>query len=164
MDFKKLKDEALKLKNKAVEVGKDAVEFSAGKLADSSLTLKTTQDLEKFIEKSSTTTGKDSSTGKEKKFKHQVIIIFVDLKSDFFKELLYKLPVLSTKAFSQNIALKAADINMKDIDSKKYKIGKQETLAVFQDKEVIKTLEGEEMIQKVVKSLSLDINKSIEEL
>jgi hypothetical protein len=164
MDFKKLKDEALKLKNKAVEVWKDAVEFSAGKLADSSLTLKTTQDLEKFIEKSSTTTWKDSSTWKEKKFKHQVIIIFVDLKSDFFKELLYKLPVLSTKAFSQNIALKAADINMKDIDSKKYKIWKQETLAVFQDKEVIKTLEGEEMIQKVVKSLSLDINKSIEEL
>ena len=122
MDLKQLKNEALKLKNKAVEAGKDAVEYSAGKLADSSMTLKTVTELEKFIEKSVSTTGKNSTTGEEKKFTHQVIVIFVDMKSRFFKELLYKLPVLTTKAFSQNIALKAADINMKDLDSKKYQI------------------------------------------
>jgi hypothetical protein len=62
MDFKTLKDEALKLKNKALTAGKDAVDYSAGKLADSSLTLKTVADLEKFIEKSKTTTGKDAAT------------------------------------------------------------------------------------------------------
>jgi hypothetical protein len=79
-------------------------------------------DLEKFIEKSKPTTGKDSSTGKEKTFKHQVIIIFTDTETDFFKELLYRLPILSTKAYSQNIGLKIADISMKDLDVKKYQI------------------------------------------
>jgi hypothetical protein len=164
MDFNKLKSEALKLKNKAVIAWKWAVDYSASKLADSGMTLKSVADLEKFIQKSVTTTGKDSATWKEKKFKHQVIVIFADIKSNFFKELLYKLPVLSTKAFSQNMALKAADISMKGLDSKKYQIWKKETLVVIENMKVIKTLEGEEKIQKVVKSLSLDINKSIEEL
>jgi hypothetical protein len=163
MDFKKLKSEALKLKNKAVDAGKYVVTYSAGKLAGSGVTLKSVVDLEKFIEKSKTTEGKDSTTWKEKKFKHQVIVIFVDTKSDFFKELLYKLPVLSTKAFSQNMSLRAADISMKDLDRKKYGLWKKETLVVLENKVVIKTLEGEEKIQKVVKSLSLDINKSMEE-
>lgn len=61
------------------------------------------------------------------------------------------------------MALKAADISMKDLDTKKYQIEKQEALVVFENKKVIKVLTGEENIQKVVKSLSLDINKSIEE-
>jgi hypothetical protein len=164
MDFKQLKQEATKLKNKATQAWKDAVEFGAWKLADSSLTLKTVEQLEKFIEKSLTTTGKDSATGKEKKFSHQVIVIFSDTKSDFFKDLLYELPVLSTKAFSQNIALRLADISMKDLDAKKYQVWREETLVVFENKEVIKVLGWEESIQKVVKSLSLYINKSIEEL
>lgn len=164
MDFKRLKDEALKLKNKAVEAWKDAVEYGAEKLADSSLTLKAQEELEKFIEKSKTTSFTDKESGEKKQFTHQVIVIFADTKSDFFKELLYRLPVLSTKAFSQNIALKAADISMKNIDKKSYQIGELETLVVFENMKVIKTLEGKENIQKVVKSLSLDINKSIEEL
>lgn len=164
MDLKQLRDEALKLKNKAVEAGKDAATFSAWKLADSSLTLKTVTELEKFIEKSTTTKGKDSQTGKEKEFKHQVIVIFADTKSTFFKELLYSLPVLSAKAFSQNIALKAADISMKDLDKKSYQLSAGETLIVVENKKVVKTLQGAENIQKVVKSLSLDINKSIEEI
>jgi hypothetical protein len=49
-------------------------------------------------------------------------VIFSDTKSDFFKDLLYELPVLSTKAFSQNIALRLADISMKDLDAKKYQV------------------------------------------
>ena len=159
-----MKEEALKLKNKAVAAWKDAVDYSASKLADSSFTLKTVSDVEKFIEKSQNTKAVDSKTWKEKTFTHRVIIIFADTESDFFKELLYKLPVLSTKAFSQNIGLKIADLTMKDLDTKKYKIWKQESLVVFEDKKVIKTLTGQENIQKVVKSLSLDINKSIEEL
>lgn len=62
MDFKSLKQEVLKLKTKVSSAGKDALEYGAGKLADSSLTLKTAVDLDKFIEKSLTTIGKDSTT------------------------------------------------------------------------------------------------------
>ena len=164
MDFKKIKQEALRLKNKAVEAGKDAANYSASKLADSSFTLKNKQELESFIEKSKTTTGKDSSTGKEKKFKHYVIIIFADTQSIFFKELLYKLPILSTKAYSQSIALKLADISMKDIDKDFYQITDSESLVVLQECKVTKVVRGQESIQKIVKSMSLDIIKTIDEL
>jgi len=164
MDFQKIKQEAAKLKDAALKAWKDAVDYSASKLAESSMTLGSVEELESFIEKSKTTTGKDSNTGKEKKFTHRVIIIFADTKTDFFKELLYKLPVLSTKAFSQNIALRTADMSMKDLDTKKYKLWKKESLVVIEDMKVVKVLQGEESIQKVVKSLSLDINKTIEEL
>lgn len=164
MDFKKLKDEALKLKNKAVEAWKDAANYSAAKLADSSFTLKSIDEITKFLEKSKTTVWKDSTTGKEKQFKHQVIIIFADTKSSFFKELLYKLPILSTKAYSQSIGLKIADISMKDLDKKLYKIWNVETLIVVEESNVIKSIQGQENIQKIVKSMSLDITKSIDEL
>ena len=100
MDFLELKNKATKLKDSAVKASKSAVDYSASKLADSNFTIKSLSDLNAFLEKSKTTTGKDSATGDEKKFNHQVIVIFADTKSTFFKELLYKLPVLSAKAFS----------------------------------------------------------------
>jgi len=55
MDFKKMKDEALKLKDKAKKAGKDAIEYSATKMADSKMTLKTVEDFEKFRETSKNT-------------------------------------------------------------------------------------------------------------
>jgi len=164
MDFSELKNKASKLKDSAVKASKSAVDYWAWKLADSGFTLKTIEEVSTFLEKSKTTTGIDSTTGKEKKFKHQVIIIFANTKSQFFKELLYKLPVLSAKAFSQNISLKLADISIKDLDEKKYWIWKQETLVVYENTKVMKVLVGEENIQKIVKSMSLDITKSIDEL
>lgn len=164
MDFLELKNKASKLKDSAITASKSAVEYSAAKLADSQFTLKSIAEINAFLEKSKTTTWTDSASGKEKKFKHQAIIIFVDTKSTFFKELLYKFPVLSAKAFSQNIALKLADISMKDLDEKVFGVWKIESLVVYEDTKVTKILVGEENIQKIVKSMSLDINKSIDEL
>lgn len=116
MDFTSLKQKAEALKNKTLQAGKDAIEYSATKLADSSLTLKTKADFDTFVQKSQTTKGKDSTTGVEKDYRHRVIVIFSDTKSEFFTKMLYVLPVLSAKAFSQNISLKLADKNMKDLD------------------------------------------------
>jgi len=164
MDFKNLIDSAKKMKDTAVTASKSAVEFSAWKLADSKLTISSAAELEDFIQKSKTTLGTDSQTGKQKEFIHTAIVVFVDTKSEFFSSLLYKFPVLSAKAFSQNVALRLADISMKDLDTKKYKVEKQATLVVFENMKIIKTLVWEENIQKVVKSMSLDITKSIEEL
>ncbi len=164
MDLKTLRDEALKLKEKASTISKDVATYGASKLADSGFTLREVSQLEKFIEKSLPTSGIDSQTGKKKEFPHKVIVIFTDPESDFFKEMLYALPVLSAKAFSQNIALKLADMSMKDINLKAYEVYDRETLVVFENKEVIKTLEGQENIQKVVKSMSLDINSSIDSI
>ncbi len=165
MNLQELKQKALKLKQKALDTGKNALDYSTMKLADSKLTLKTKESLEDFIKKSETTVGKDSTTGIEKSYTHRVLVLFADTKSDFFTSLLYVLPVLSAKTFSQNMAFRIADIDMKGIDTKSY--GLQEgkpSLLVFENMKCIKTLTGEENIQKVVKSLSLDINTTIDTL
>ncbi len=157
-------DNAKQLKDKASRATQQAIDYSAQKLADSKFTITSIDDLEEFIQKSKTTTGTDSDTWKKKEFQHRAIVIFVDTGSEFFKSLLYKLPVLQTKAFSQNIALRLADISMKKLDKKEYQIGREETLLVFENMKITKVLSWQENIQKVVKSMSLDINKSIEEL
>ena len=159
-----MKDEALKLKDKAKKAGKDAIEYSATKMADSKMTLKTVEDFEKFRETSKNTKWTDSTTGKKKEFSHRSIVIFSDTKSTFFKEMLYKLPVLQTKAFTQGVKLKLADISMKWLHKTPYGIHETSSLVVFENEKVFKTIEGEEKIQKIVKSLSLDINTSIDEL
>jgi len=159
-----MKDEALKLKDKAKKAGKDAIEYSATKMADSKMTLKTVEDLEKFRETSKNTKWTDSTTGKKKEFSHRSIVIFSDTKSTFFKEMLYKLPVLQTKAFTQGVKLKLADISMKWLDKEKFSIHNTPSLVVFENEKLLKTLQGEENIQKVVKSMSLDINTTIDSL
>lgn len=164
MDFSKIKLKAQELKNKAVDAWKDALEYSTLKLAESKITLKNTLELEDFVNKSENTTGKDSKTGETKNYTKRVIIIFCDTKSDFFTQMLYIYPVLSTKAYSQNVSLKLADVRMKELDEKKYKIKGTETLVVFENLKVLKVIHGAENIQKLVKNLSLDINKAIEEL
>ena len=88
----------------------------------------------------------------------------VDTKSEFFTKMLYALPVLVANAFSQNIALKLVDKDMKDADFAPYNVTQFPTLLVFENTKHIKTLKGEENIQKVVKSLSLDINSTIDSL
>lgn len=164
MDLQLLREEALKFKKKAQKVWSQVISVSAEKLAASKYTLTSKDDINTCIAKSQITTGVDSKTGKPKDFKHRVVIIFVDITSDYFKTLLYKLPVLITKAYSQSIVLRLADISIKGLDTKAYKISWQETMVVFEDKKVIKSLEWQENIQKVVKSLSLDINRTIDSL
>lgn len=163
MDFAELKKKALELKKQAVEKGKDAVDYGAKKLGESSLTLKTIKDLEAFVEKSKNTYVK-MEDGTKKENKKRAVVIFADTGSDFFEKMLYMLPVLVTKAFSQNVSLKLADISMKDIKKEAYKIKKGPTLVVFENMKIIKSLEGEEDIQKVVKSASLDINTTIDSI
>ena len=164
MDFTSLKQKAQTLKNKTLEAGKEALEYSTSKLAESSLTLKSKEELEAFIGKSKNTSGKDSVTGQEKTYTHRAIAILIDTKSEFFTKMLYALPVLVTKAFSQNISLKLVDKDMKEGDFTLYGVTQFPALVVFENTKHIKTLLGEENIQKVVKSLSLDINSTIDSL
>ncbi|NDK10041.1 hypothetical protein GW846_04625 [Candidatus Gracilibacteria bacterium] len=164
MDFKSLKNKAKALKNKAVDAGKDALEYSSSKLASSGFTLKNTTDLEAFIQKSLNSQVIDSKTGIEKKFKKRVIVIFTDTKTQFFSQMLYLFPVLSAKAYSQNVSIRLADVRMKDLQEESYQITGVSTLVVFENTEILKVIHGEENIQKVVKSLSLDINTTIDTL
>ena len=149
------------LKKKAIKFGNDMVETWAKKLAESSMVINKIEDLEKFIEKSKTKSFTSSETGITKEFIKKVIVIFAEKDSSFMKKSLVWLPVLITKAFSQNIPLKMCDIKLEDL--KKYDIKKLPTLVVFETEKIIDIIEWEEDINKITKSLSIDINKSIED-
>ena len=163
MDFTKLKKKALRFKDQAVEKSKEAVDYGVKKLEESSMTLKDKKTLEAFVATSKNTKTK-MEDGSKKINKKRVVVIFADPKSDFFESMLYMLPVLITKAFSQNVSLKLADSSMKGIDLKEYEVKKWPALVVFENTKPIKTLQGEENIQKVVKWASLDINATIDSL
>lgn len=164
MDFKEIKKKALELKDEAAKKSKEALDYSAGKLAGSKFTIKSVEELEAFRDTSKSTQGKDSKTGEKKTYTHRSIVIFCETDTDFFTSMLYMLPVLEAKAFSQNVKCKLADVSMKGLHKAAYNVGEVPCLVVFENSKIIKTLEGEENIQKVVKSLSLDINKTIDEL
>ncbi len=159
MDFKKLKEKALEQTNKAIK-------FSANKLAASWLTINKKEDLDKIISKSKTTKFKNAETWIEKEYKHKSIIIFAEENSDFFKDALYILPVITAKAFSQNITVKLAKSKIENLNLKDYKVEEKKLpcMVVFQEEKVFKNIEWTENILKLVKSFNLDINKLIDEV
>ena len=108
MDFSKMKEKALELKKQAENKWKEAIDYSAKKLAGSNLTINTKEDFDSFVEKSTKTKWQNKETGKVKYFSHRVIIIIWEEKSEFFKKALYQLPVLVTKWFTQNTPVKLA--------------------------------------------------------
>ncbi len=163
MDFDAFRKKALELKDQAVKKSKEAVDYGAKKLGESSLTLKDTKQLQDFITSSKNTQTK-LEDGSHRENKKRVVVIFADVKSDFFESVLYMLPVLMTKAFSQNVSLKLADISMKDLKKRDYEIMQWPTLSVFENTKYIKSLQWEQEIQKVVKDASLDINKTIDSI
>lgn len=164
MDFQKIKEQAKELKQKAQKVSQDAMNYGASKIAASGVTLKTVEELEAFRKTSKNSVGKDSQTGEKKEFTHRSLVIFSDTQSDFFRSMLYKLPVLETKSFSQSDKFKLADINMPGLHKAAYEIHDAPCMVVFENEQILKVISGEENIQKVVKSPSLDINKTIDEL
>lgn len=163
MDLKTLKQKALELKQKAVELKDKTIEKAAEKVSESSLVIKNSIELQQFVDKSENKNFV-SKEWIEKTFSRRVIVIFWDSKKDFFKEFLVSLPILFTKSFSQNMDLKVVDVNNENVDTKKYEFKEIPTLVVFENKEIFKIIYWEDNIKKVVKSLTLDINKTIEEL
>lgn len=163
MDFSKFKEQALQLKQKAIDVKNKAVDFSAEKISQSWLVLKNQSDLDALVWKSEnkTITTKD---GDEKIFVKRSILLAWDANKDFFKEFVISIPVLLTKSFSQSLAIKVLDIHNQNIDISQYEIQELPALIVFENKKVYKIIIWEDNIKKVVKSLTLDINRTIEEI
>lgn len=163
MNFDLVKKKALELKKKAIKMGEKAVDYSAEKLASSSFTINTKEKLDEFIKKSVKTKFKNKETWVEKEYSHKVIVLFWDEKTEFFKKALYQFPVITTKWFTQNIAVKLAKHNIKWVDLKAYNIDKIPSVVVFQDTKLYKTISWEENVLKLVKWFDLDINKVVEE-
>lgn len=168
MDFKSVKNKVIKAwktaKTKVVDTTNKAVNFSAKKLSNSSATLRDKKALEDTINRSKNSYFVEKETGKRKLNKNRTIIIFASERSDFFKSALVQYPILKTKAFSQNLTLKLAVSKIDWVNFEDYGIKKMPALVLFENKKAIKTLEWKENIQKLVKSLNLDINELIENL
>lgn len=163
MDFWPLKAKFNQFKEKAIEITDKTIEMTAKKISESTLVMKTQNEFETFISKSE---NKKFINDKweEKIFTKRVFIVFWDSKQDFFKEFMLSLPVLLTKSFSQNISFKVVDISNKEINYSLYELKDFPTLLVFENKEMYKSISWEENLRKIVNSLTLDINKTIEEL
>lgn len=164
MDFKTIKEKAIKLKDKASEKTQDVIESAAKKLSNSKYTIETKEDLQEMIKKSKSTKFKNKKDWKEITYKHKTLVIFADEWSEFFKDALFALPVMATKWFTQNIPVRLAKSKIKWVKLSDYKV-KAKTLpcmVVFEEEKVLKTIEWSEKILKLVKSFHLDINKLIE--
>ena len=157
MDFTDIKKKAFEMKNKALE-------YSSGKLSESSFTLDSKKELEDFIVKSKNTKFTSPKTEKEKVFIKKVIVIFWDEKTDFFKKALYTWPVLAAKSFSQNTPLKLAKSSISDVKLTDYKITEVPSLVIFENEKVSKVISWEENILKLVKSFNLDINTLVKDM
>lgn len=163
MDFSKFKTKLSEFKDKAVEFKNKTIETAAKKIWESSIVISRQEDLDDFISKSENKKF-ISKEWEEKIFIKRSFIILWDSKKDFFKDMLISLPILLTKAFSQSLSIKLIDISNEKIDVSKYEIKEFPAMIVFENKEVYKIISWEENLKKVVKNLSLDINKIIEEL
>lgn len=158
-----LKEKAIEMKEKVIELKDKTVETTAKKMSESSLVLKTESELTEFIAKSE---NKKFTTkeGEEKTFIKRVFVIAGNGKENFFQDMIIALPILLTKAFSQSLQIKMIDTSNENIDLKPYKNEVFPALFIFENKELYKTISGEENVKKVVKTMSLDINKTIEEI
>ncbi len=152
MDFKNLKDSLLKVANQVIDKWVEVLQTSSFQISK-------IEELEALVETSKNYT---SVSGKE--YSKKAIVIVADLKSDFYKKLLYLFPILYTKAWSQNIGIKIVWSELAGLDREKLGITTIPMLLVFGNRQVYKSFAGEENIFKIVSKLSLDIEKQIEQL
>lgn len=157
MDFAKLKSKLIETKNKAVD-------SSAKFLWNSMFTIKNIDELNNAISKSKQTSFTNKETWETKIYTKNSFVLFWDEKSDFFKESLINFPILATKAFSQNITLKLAKINIENLKLEDYNVKEIPSLVVFENEKVKTVIAWKENILKLVKSINLDINGEIEKI
>jgi len=160
MDFSKLKEKFSSIKSNTLRLYNETVDKTAKKLIESNFTIKTLFELQDFIWKSKNYFSESSNKEETK----MIICIFASKESDFFKNFLYELPVIYTKAWSRNIRIKLVESSLEWLDLSKYQIVSIPSLVLFENEKVVKVVATEEKINKIVKSLSLDIEKSIKDI
>lgn len=158
MDFEALKEKAIKIKNTTFKKIDEAVEKQAEKLQVSKYVLRKESELEDFIKESKNYKNKETWNT----IKKRVIVIFAEKDTDFYKSALYMIPILYTKSWSQNMKFKISNLSIKKL--KDYEVKDIPSMVVFENKEVYKVVSWTENIKKVVKSLKVNINDTIEKL
>jgi len=163
MDLNELKKKAKELKWKIVKWTDKIITSSANKIQKSWLTIHSNNELKNLIEKSKNTFYTSSQTWEQVEATKKSIVLIWDPKKDFFKEAIYILPIVATKAFTQSITVKLASSDIDDIDYSEYWVNDFPSMIVFEDTKVYKIITWKLNILKLVKSFSLDINKDIDD-
>ena len=140
MDFKELKEQAIKLSKQAIEYKKKAVKMWIEKIHESSFTIKNEKDFEEFVSKNK-----------------NALVIFWNKKEPYFKKLLLTIPVIFTKSWVSNYSLKILDINENDKICKKHSLSSYPSMISFKEWKSNKIYNWEKEIMDLVKTLSLDI-------
>lgn len=142
-----------------------AMDYSAKKISESSnFSIKNLDDFEKLLEKSATTEFQNKETWEIKYFKHKSVVIIADEKTDFYKNISLLFPILKTKAFSQNMNIMLSKIKIEWLDYKEtYKIEEFPAMLVFENKELYKKIIWKENIEKIAKSVKMNIEEQIEQ-
>lgn len=179
MDFTKIKKRATELWKKSLETskhvtkkwieasrkaGKSLGDYTEEKLRDSKFILKDKENFHTIVESSKNKEFTDKKTGISKTFTRRSVIFICQKEGKFTTSILYKLPFILTKSFAQNISFWIILWELKWVELKKYKFQSFPSILLFENWSVSKIIEWEENVQKVVNSMSLDINKTIDEL
>lgn len=140
-----------------------AVDYSAKKISESSAVEKK-EDVEELIEKSITTEFQNKDTWELKYFKHKSILIIADEKDKSYDEMMVLFPLLKTKAFSQSVEIMISKLDIKWIDYKKeFELEELPVMIVFENKEITKKIIWKENIEKIAKSIKMNIEELIEQ-
>lgn len=160
-----VKQQANDLKDKVIEKKDETVKKWKEWFFSIKFWINNKEELDFLIKKSATTSFVNKETGEEKFFKHKSIVIFAEEWSDFVKKSYFIVPILTTKAYSQNITIKFAKSVIEWVNLKDYNVDVNSLpcMVVFEEQKIIKNIEWQENILKLVKSIDLDINKLIEE-
>lgn len=156
MNIKVLKKKASTFKTNTIKKIDGVIWNQANKLQSSKIVIAKISELEEFIKLSQTIKNKETWISTKKR----VIVIFAEKDSDFYKWALFMIPILYTKTWTQNVQFKISSIPLKKL--KEYKVTQTPTLVVFENKKIYKRIKGQENIEKVVKSINLNINDTIE--
>ena len=157
MGFSKIKEKLKQFKEKTVKAYNKTVDSQANKLIASNMTIKTLFELDNYISK--TKSKYNSELWKD--VAKQVIFIFADTKSDFYKKILYYLPLIYTKSWTWNMPIKLVDSNMDWLDLNRFKISVLPSLVFVENVRIIKIISWKENILKILKWFNLNIEKSV---
>lgn len=156
-------DSLKKFWEKTKETFNNATDYIWEKIWENALA-KSKSEIDDIIEKSKTTEFFKQETWETKFYKHKTILIVVDEKSEAFKDLSILYPVFKTKTFSQNMNILMSNFQIEDLNlQEKYELSELPAMIVFQDKEIYKTIFWKENIEKIWKTVRMNIEQTIDE-
>ena len=155
MGFKDFTKKIVEFKNKTIAK-------ASSSLANSSIVIKDLKELKEAINKSQNTKFTSKETWETKTFTKHSIIIFTWKDVEVYKDFLFSIHFLRTKAWSKNTHFRLCNLEKKDLV--KYEIKEFPSLALFTNKRLKKVIYWEKNIDKIINSLNFNVVEVIKKI